>query len=105
LLLSAGIGAAEPWTVTLAELERPRTSAVWLLESGLRPLMAAMVEDDARRLVIHHPGGDRGTLRARWLAGQLVALGLPRSRIGLAPGGVAPDRLRVEIREGAVRAH
>ncbi|MFO8155154.1 MAG: hypothetical protein ACQERR_04240 [Pseudomonadota bacterium] len=104
-MLSAGANAAEPWTVTLAELERPRTSADWLLESGVRPLMAAMAKDDARRLVIHHPGGDRGTLRARWLTGQLVALGLPRSRIGLAPGGVAMDRLRVEIRAGAGRTH
>ncbi len=102
-LLSAGASAAEPWTVGLAELERPRVIGDWLSEPGLRPLMAAMAEADEDRLVIRHPGGDRGSLRARWLRGQLVALGLPRARIELSPGGVAAEELRVEMRGGDER--
>ena len=99
LLVGAGSGSAGtgPWTLPLNELEQPRTVADWLAWPELRAMMAALEEAPESRLLIRHPGGDRGGFRAHWLAGQLVALGLPWARIELRPGGVAAGQVELRV--------
>lgn len=84
-------GAAErdaPIELPLAALEAPRAPADWVAWSPLRQAVRRLGKAGTR-LVIRHPGGDRGVLRARELAARLQALGVAPGRLSLRPGGEA----------------
>ncbi|MGM0412782.1 MAG: hypothetical protein ACQERG_05690 [Pseudomonadota bacterium] len=72
----------------LSALETPREMVDWVAWSPLREVVQGLAEPGTR-LIIRHPGGDRGTLRARELAARLQALGVAPSRLELRPGGAA----------------
>ena len=78
----------EPVRLPLSELEAPREPADWVAWPPLRGVVQRLAEPGTR-LTIHHPGGDRGFLRARELSARLQSLGLAPERIRLRPGGEA----------------
>ncbi|SFD26096.1 hypothetical protein SAMN05660831_01321 [Thiohalospira halophila DSM 15071] len=83
----AGVVQAEA-RLPLSALEAPREMAEWVAWPPLRGVIQGLAEPGTR-LVIRHPGGDRGTLRARELAARLQALGVAPRRLELRPGGAA----------------
>jgi|GEM_PF-5878695 len=76
----------EPVRLPLSELEAPREPADWVAWPPLRGIVQGLAKPGTR-LIIHHPGGDRGVLRARELAARLQSLGLAPDRMRLRPGG------------------
>jgi hypothetical protein len=85
--VQAGSAQAEV-PLPLSALEAPREMAEWVAWPPLRGIVQGLGEPGTR-LVIRHPGGDRGTLRARELAARLQALGVAPGRLELRPGGAA----------------
>jgi hypothetical protein len=84
-------------SVSADDWARPRSAARVVQLPGLGALLAAFERQPQGRLVIHHAGGDDGSLWAEELRSWLVALGIPSSRIALQSDATEPDRLTLAL--------
>lgn len=82
-LLFAGL-AIVPETIVLPEHET-RAARPLLENASLRAMLQALDAQPDQLLTIGHAGGQQGSERAEQLRAVLVALGLPSTRIALAP--------------------
>lgn len=91
---TADAGAA---SISADDWARPRSAERVLHLPGLGAVLAAFERQPQGRLVVHHAGGDDGSLWAEELRSWLVALGVPSSRIALQSGAAEPDRLTLAL--------
>jgi hypothetical protein len=84
-------------SISADDWARPRSAARVVQLPGLGAVLAAFERQPQGRLVIHHAGGDDGSLWAEELRSWLVALGIPSSRIALQSDAAEPDRLTLAL--------
>ena len=92
---------ADPMYVMSAEVwMRPKQGSDLLQDARLREIVLGLNAQPESRILIHYPGGEEGSLWAHELLSWLVALGVPGSRIELAPGGIRKPALGIELVTG-----
>ena len=94
LLVSIPINAA-PVVVDAEVWASPRTGASISRLPGLGELLVRFNEDAGDRLIIRHPGGDEGVLRAQELLAWLVSLGVPAACIELRASASTDESISV----------
>ena len=82
--------SSEQWAV-------PRSVDTIVTMQAVASAMQVIQLNRGSSLVIHHPGGDEGTLWATELRGWLISLGLSTSKISLIPGSSDINQLDLEI--------
>ena len=82
--------SSEQWSV-------PRSVGSILNMQAISLSMQAIQQNENASLVIHHPGGDEGSLWALELRAWLISLGLSASKISLTPGSSDTEQLDLEI--------
>ncbi|MFV1981920.1 MAG: hypothetical protein ACC657_00150 [Thiohalomonadales bacterium] len=75
----------------------PRSASSILSMEAVTSAMRVIRVNENSSLVIHHPGGDEGSLWALELRGWLISLGLPATKISLSPGSTDTKQLDLEI--------
>jgi len=82
-----------------AEWPIVRSGSTLLNMPALQRVVTKLDQLDHGRLVIRHPGGDRGSTWAKELRDWLIALGLGSESIQLEPGSGIPDTIVLYVEE------
>jgi hypothetical protein len=80
----------EQWSV-------PRSVNTILTINSISSAIKALQQNTNFSLIIHHPGGDEGSLCATDLRGWLISLGISSEKIKLIPGSSDINQLDLEV--------
>ncbi len=97
LLISLAYANENKFHISSEQWAAPRTASAILKMPAIVEVMLVLQSNKNNFLVIHHPGGDDGSLWAVELRGWLISLGLSGSKINLAPGSSDTKQIDLEI--------
>ncbi len=95
--LVAGLSASAAELLSRAEWRMVRSGGTLLNMPSLQRVVATLDRTNNGRLIIRHPGGDRGSVWAKDLRDWLIALGIGSESIVLEPGSGIPDTVVLDV--------
>ena len=100
---AAGLSAPAAELLSRAEWPMVRSGGTLLNMPSLQRVVAKLDRTENGRLIIRHPGGDRGSIWAKDLRDWLIALGVGSESIVLEPASGIPDTVVLDVERGSER--